>query len=71
LLVFFFVVVVVVVKKTLVKYLVAVVNVASVSEVLLCNPSDTAATSAVLWPFGQDYLGEPVSEETSTQSHLS
>jgi len=28
-------------------------------------------TTTILWPFGRDYLGEPVPEETFTHSHLS
>jgi len=30
-----------------------------------------AAATTILWPFVQDHPGEPVSEETFTQSHLS
>jgi len=31
----------------------------------------TTAITTVLWPFFCDYKGEPVPEETFTQSHLS
>jgi len=38
------------------------------------NPQDrdstTTTTTTILWPFVRDYPGEPVPEETFTDSHL-
>jgi len=42
-------------------------NNSSATAVMADHGTETTTTTIVFWPFGRDYLGEPVPEETLTQ----